>query len=178
MGYKIVTSSAAMRREMLAWYDRHRRILPWRAKAGQISDPYHVWLSEIMLQQTTVVTVGPYFLRFLERWPAIKDLAAADLDEVLHGWQGLGYYARARNMHRCAKFVAEELDAVFPDTEAGLLALPGVGPYTAAAILNASWRAFSRSTNHCLIAKKSCVNWRVMWRQRLFAVGPVILHRR
>lgn len=144
MGYKIVTSPAAMRREILAWYDRHRRVLPWRAKAGQGSDPYHVWLSEIMLQQTTVATVGPYFLRFLERWPRIEDLAAADLDEVLHGWQGLGYYARARNMHRCAKHVAEELDGVFPDTEAGLRALPGIGAYTAAAI---SAIAFGRPAN-------------------------------
>jgi A/G-specific adenine glycosylase len=144
MGYKIVTSPAAMRREMLVWYDRHRRVLPWRAKAGQKSDPYHVWLSEIMLQQTTVVTVGPYFMRFLERWPTIDDLAAADLDEVLHGWQGLGYYARARNLHRCAKFVAEELDGVFPGTEAGLQALPGIGAYTAAAI---SAIAFGRPAN-------------------------------
>jgi len=144
MGYKIVASPAAMHREMLAWYDRHRRVLPWRAKAGQTSDPYHIWLSEIMLQQTTVATVGPYFLRFLERWPTVKDLAAADLDDVLHGWQGLGYYARARNMHRCAKFVADELDGVFPHTEAGLQILPGIGAYTAAAV---SAIAFGRPAN-------------------------------
>ena len=133
-----------MRREMLAWYDRHRRVLPWRAVAGEISDPYHVWLSEIMLQQTTVVTVGPYFMRFLERWPTVADLAAADLDDVLHGWQGLGYYARARNMHKCAKVVAEELQGQFPETEDGLRALPGIGPYTAAAI---SAIAFGRPAN-------------------------------
>src|SRR5258707_14864142 len=82
---------------LLAWYDRHRRELPWGAKPGEKADPYRIWLSEIMLQQTTVVTVGPYYARFLERWPTIEALAAAELDEVLHAWQGLGYYARARN---------------------------------------------------------------------------------
>jgi len=119
---------------LLAWYDRHRRSMPWRALPGQVPDPYHVWLSEIMLQQTTVATVGPYFERFLGLWPKVADLAAADLDEVLHGWQGLGYYARARNLHKCAGVVATGLDGVFPDTEADLLKLPGIGPYTAAAI--------------------------------------------
>ncbi len=123
-----------LRRKLLAWYDRHRRVMPWRPPPGRTADPYHVWLSEIMLQQTTVVTVGPYFLRFLERWPDIHALAAADLDEVLHGWQGLGYYARARNLHRCAQAVSRDHGGVFPDTEAALLALPGIGPYTAAAI--------------------------------------------
>jgi A/G-specific adenine glycosylase len=88
---------------LLAWYDRYRRRLPWRALPGATPDPYHVWLSEIMLQQTTVAAVGPYFESFLRRWPAVADLAAAELDEVLHAWQGLGYYARARNMHRCAR---------------------------------------------------------------------------
>lgn len=119
---------------LLAWYDRHRRRLPWRASAGRQADPYRVWLSEIMLQQTTVVTVGPYFMRFLERWPTVNDLAAADLDEVLHAWQGLGYYARARNLHRCARVVANEHGGRFPDTEAALLRLPGIGAYTAAAV--------------------------------------------
>lgn len=119
---------------LLTWYDRHRRAMPWRAPPGQAAEPYHVWLSEIMLQQTTVATVGPYFERFLSRWPTVADLAAADLDEVLHGWQGLGYYARARNLHKCANVVANELGGVFPETEAGLLKLPGIGPYTAAAI--------------------------------------------
>ena len=119
---------------LLDWYDRHRRVMPWRALPGQVPDPYHVWLSEIMLQQTTVATVGPYFGRFLGLWPCVGDLAAAGLDDVLHAWQGLGYYARARNLHKCAKVVATELGGVFPDTEAELLKLPGIGLYTAAAI--------------------------------------------
>lgn len=108
--------------------------MPWRALPGHVADPYHVWLSEIMLQQTTVATVGPYFERFLGLWPTVSDLAAADLDDVLHGWQGLGYYARARNLHKCAIVVATDLGGVFPDTEADLLKLPGIGPYTAAAV--------------------------------------------
>src|ERR1700748_2124519 len=95
---------------LLVWYDRHRRILPWRALPGEPADPYRVWLSEIMLQQTTVVTVAPYFAAFLERWPTLAALAAADLDDVLHAWQGLGYYARARNMHACAREVVAQHD--------------------------------------------------------------------
>ena len=97
-------------------------------------DPYRVWLSEIMLQQTTVVTVAPYFGRFVARWPSVSALAAASLDEVLHQWQGLGYYARARNLHACAKAVAERHGGRFPDDVASLRALPGIGDYTAAAI--------------------------------------------
>ena len=119
---------------LLEWYDRHRRRLPWRALPGEAADPYRVWLSEIMLQQTTVATVGPYFQRFLEKWPTVRALAAAPLDEVLSAWAGIGYYARARNLHACARAVAELHDGVFPDTEAGLRGLPGVGAYTAAAI--------------------------------------------
>ena len=119
---------------LLAWYDRHRRALPWRALAGVRPDPYRVWLSEIMLQQTTVVTVAPYFDRFVARWPTVAALAASSLDEVLHQWQGLGYYARARNMHACARAVAERHGGRFPDDVAGLRALPGIGDYTAAAI--------------------------------------------
>ena len=119
---------------LLDWYDRHRRVLPWRAPPGKRADPYHVWLSEIMLQQTTVVTVGPYFRAFLEKWPTVGDLAAAALDDVLTAWAGLGYYARARNLHKCAKVVSEELGGRFPDTEEGLAALPGIGAYTAAAV--------------------------------------------
>jgi len=117
---------------LLAWYDRHRRVLPWRAPPGERADPYHVWLSEIMLQQTTVAAVGPYFRRFLERWPTVADLAAAPIDEVMREWAGLGYYARARNLHACAQVVARRV--AFPDTEEALRALPGIGAYTAAAI--------------------------------------------
>ena len=126
--------ASRLRRVLLGWYDRHRRRLPWRAESGVRPDPYHVWLSEIMLQQTTVATVGPYFRDFLARWPTVDVLAAAGLDEVLHAWQGLGYYARARNLHRAARLVSETLVGRFPDDEAGLRALPGVGAYTAAAI--------------------------------------------
>ena len=119
---------------LLAWYDRHRRTLPWRAPAGQRTPPYLVWLSEIMLQQTTVATVGDYFRRFVERWPTVEALAQAPLDDVLSAWAGLGYYARARNLHACARAVAGEHGGRFPEDEAGLLALPGIGRYTAAAI--------------------------------------------
>ena len=119
---------------ILAWYDRHRRSMPWRALPGDTPNPYHIWLSEIMLQQTTVATVGAYFRRFVARWPDMKALAAAELDDVLHAWQGLGYYARARNLHRCAQAVAVERDGILPDTEAELLTLPGIGRYTAAAV--------------------------------------------
>ncbi|HKT19335.1 MAG TPA: A/G-specific adenine glycosylase [Stellaceae bacterium] len=126
------SSDRALR--LLAWYDRHRRVLPWRAPPGERPDAYRVWLSEIMLQQTTVVAVGPYFERFLERWPRVEALAAASLDEVLHAWQGLGYYARARNLHACARSLVAEHGGAFPTTEAELRALPGIGAYTAAAI--------------------------------------------
>ena len=120
--------------DLLAWYDRSRRHLPWRAAPGEAAAPYRVWLSEIMLQQTTVVTVGPYFRRFVERWPTVTDLADAPLEDVLVEWAGLGYYARARNLHKCAIAVVGEHDGHFPDTEAGLMNLPGIGTYTAAAV--------------------------------------------
>ncbi|MCX7321493.1 MAG: A/G-specific adenine glycosylase [Hyphomicrobiales bacterium] len=128
--------AAAARRpaQILAWYDRHRRRLPWRALPGETADPYRVWLSEIMLQQTTVAAVGPYFMKFLARWPTVSDLARASQDDVLRMWAGLGYYSRARNLHACAVAVLRDHGGVFPDTEAGLRALPGIGPYTASAI--------------------------------------------
>jgi A/G-specific adenine glycosylase len=119
---------------LLAWYDRHRRHLPWRSPPGEQADPYHVWLSEIMLQQTTVKAVGPYYAKFLARWPNVEALAAAKLDDVLRAWAGLGYYARARNMHACAQTVAGQYGGHFPDTENALRTLPGIGGYTAAAI--------------------------------------------
>ncbi|MEY9701166.1 A/G-specific adenine glycosylase [Bradyrhizobium diazoefficiens] len=119
---------------LLAWYDRHRRHLPWRAASGEASDPYRVWLSEIMLQQTTVKAVGPYFEKFVARWPDVTALGRASQDDVLRMWAGLGYYSRARNLHACAVAVTREHGGVFPDTEEGLRALPGIGPYTAAAI--------------------------------------------
>jgi len=119
---------------LLAWYDRHRRRLPWRALPGERSDPYRVWLSEIMLQQTTVKAVGPYFEKFVARWPSVEAMGRASLDDVLRMWAGLGYYSRARNLHACAVMVTREHGGAFPDSEDGLCALPGIGPYTAAAI--------------------------------------------
>jgi A/G-specific adenine glycosylase len=130
----VAESGAARPALLLAWYDRHRRALPWRAPKGVRADPYAVWLSEIMLQQTGVKTVGPYFVKFLARWPDVTALAASSLDDVLRMWAGLGYYSRARNLHACAVCLARDHGGVFPDTEAGLRALPGIGPYTAAAI--------------------------------------------
>src|SRR5471030_1857445 len=128
---------------LLAWYDRHRSAMPWRAPAGERTEPYRVWLSEIMLQQTTVATVHDYFHRFVKRWPTVEALAAAPLDDILSPWAGLGYYARARNLHACARTVIERHAGVFPEDEAALLDLPGIGPYTASAI-----RAIARSEEH------------------------------
>jgi A/G-specific adenine glycosylase len=121
-------------RRLLAWYDRNRRDLPWRARPEERSDPYRVWVSEIMLQQTTVAATIPYYQRFLARFPTVHALAAADLDEALRLWAGLGYYARARNLHACARAVVERHDGHFPQKLAALRALPGIGDYTAAAI--------------------------------------------
>ena len=118
---------------LLGWYDRHRRAMPWRALPGQMPDPYRVWLSEIMLQQTTVAAVGPYFDRFLARFPTVQALAAADTGDVMAAWAGLGYYARARNLHACARAVMAG-GGTFPSDIDGLRALPGIGPYTANAV--------------------------------------------
>jgi A/G-specific adenine glycosylase len=120
--------------QLLDWYDRHRRALPWRALPGVVADPYRVWLSEIMLQQTTVQAVKPYFERFLMQFPDVEALAAAPSEAVMTAWAGLGYYSRARNLHACAKLVVAEHGGRFPDSEAVLITLPGIGPYTAAAI--------------------------------------------
>jgi len=125
--------------DLLAWYDRHARVLPWRlepwrARRGERTNSYNVWLSEIMLQQTTVKAVAPYYARFLARWPTVEALAAASLDDVLRAWAGLGYYARARNLHACAKAIVERHSGKFPNDIEALRALPGIGEYTAAAV--------------------------------------------
>lgn len=124
----------AFRKRILGWYDAHARALAWRALPGERAEPYHVWLSEIMLQQTTVQAVKPYYETFLRRWPNVQALAEAPREEVMSAWAGLGYYARARNLHKCAQIVASELNGVFPDTQEELKKLPGIGDYTSAAI--------------------------------------------
>ena len=137
MTHNIPENAEAM--ALLAWYDRHHRELPWRVspsmrKHGVVADPYHIWLSEVMLQQTTVQAVKSYFQIFLSRWPTVKDLADAPVDDVMAAWAGLGYYARARNLKKCAEVVATAHGGIFPDSEEGLKALPGIGDYTSAAI--------------------------------------------
>lgn len=124
---------------LLGWYDRHARVMPWRVgpaarRAGERPDPYRVWLSEVMLQQTTVAAVRDYFERFTARWPTVADLAAAEDGDVMAEWAGLGYYARARNLLKCARAVVADHGGRFPQGYAALLTLPGIGPYTAAAI--------------------------------------------
>ncbi len=133
------TASTSHAIALLRWYDRHHRELPWRtspamAEKGKRADPYHVWLSEVMLQQTTVQAVKPYFAKFLGLWPTVRDLAAAPSEDVMAAWAGLGYYARARNLKKCAETVASAHGGIFPDTEDGLRQLPGIGDYTAAAV--------------------------------------------
>lgn len=130
---------AKLRRALLGWYDANARDLPWRIgpaerRAGRITDPYHVYLSETMLQQTTVATVAPRFLQFIARWPTLRDLAQSPLEAVLDHWSGLGYYARARNLHACAQHVVRDFGGAFPADIEALKSLPGIGPYTAAAI--------------------------------------------
>ncbi|HVI32492.1 A/G-specific adenine glycosylase [Phenylobacterium sp.] len=142
-------SPPPLRPALLAWYDANARDLPWRVRpqhhaAGVRADPYRVWLSEVMLQQTTVPHATPYFLKFLARWPTVTDLASAPDADVMAAWAGLGYYARARNLLACARAVANDHASVFPDTEEGLRALPGLGPYTAAAVAAI---AFDRPAN-------------------------------
>jgi A/G-specific adenine glycosylase len=142
-------TAADLRAALLAWYDEGARDLPWRVRpqahaAGVRADPYRVWLSEVMLQQTTVPHATPYFLKFTARWPTVSDLAAEEDGEVMAAWAGLGYYARARNLLACARAVARDHGGVFPDTEDGLRALPGLGPYTAAAVAAI---AFDRPAN-------------------------------
>lgn len=137
---------SSLRTALLAWYDDHARTLPWRAPPGAMvkTDPYRVWLSEVMLQQTTVPHAAPYFQRFIGRWPTVTSLAAAEDDELMSAWAGLGYYARARNLLACARAVTRDFGGVFPDTEVQLLTLPGVGAYTAAAVAAI---AFDRPAN-------------------------------
>lgn len=133
------SASDTLSTQLLAWYDRHARVMPWRVSpqdraAGVRPDPYRVWLSEVMLQQTTVAAVRDYFHRFTARWPTVAALAAAEDAQVMGEWAGLGYYARARNLLKCARAVVADHGGRFPDTREGLLTLPGIGPYTASAI--------------------------------------------
>lgn len=141
---KLETAATSVASALLDWYDHNRRILPWRAPSGVKPDPYRVWLSEIMLQQTTVKAVTPRFADFLRCWPDVTALANAELGEVLASWAGFGYYARARNLHACARMVAEQHGGKFPDSEPELRKLPGIGDYTAAAIAAI---AFNRRTS-------------------------------
>jgi A/G-specific adenine glycosylase len=133
-GPPVFPADAEIAPALLAWYDLHRRSLPWRAPPGARPDPYVVWLSEIMLQQTRVEAVKPYFERFLRRWPNVTALAAAPIEAVMQQWAGLGYYSRARGLHACAQAIVAEHRGSFPASEAALRALPGIGRYTAGAI--------------------------------------------
>ncbi len=143
--HDLSAQGGALRAALLDWYDAHGRTLAWRSPPGATApDPYRVWLSEVMLQQTTTPHATPYFQAFTARWPSVRDLAAAEDGDVMAAWAGLGYYARARNLLACARAVASDHGGVFPDTEAALLALPGVGAYTAAAVAAI---AFDRPAN-------------------------------
>ncbi len=137
-----MTETSSHSHLLLNWYAINGRDLPWRECPPDhfCPDPYHVWLSEVMLQQTTVIVVKPYFTYFLQKWPTIADLAHAPLEDVLDAWAGLGYYARARNMHKCAQILVQERNGRFPETEEELIKLPSIGPYTAAAIAAIAFR--------------------------------------
>jgi len=132
------------RGQVLSWYDENRRVLPWRAGPKEKPDPYCVWLSEIMLQQTTVNAVIPYFSKFIEKWPNVEALAQAEREDVMAAWAGLGYYARARNLHQCAQMIANDMGGDFPQEQKELQKLPGIGDYTSAAIASI---AFNRPAN-------------------------------
>ena len=148
---------------LLNWYDKNRRLLPWRAGPGDEPNVYHVWLSEIMLQQTKVATVLSYYSNFLHKWPTLADLAMATRHNVLQAWAGLGYYARARNLHACAQIVMEKYGGTFPKTEKELLNLPGIGHYTAAAL-------FSATMYHFLVHIENLV------RKKIFAPSTLDCH--
>ena len=137
-------------KKLLDWYDKNKRILPWRKKSKiDCKDPYLVWVSEIMLQQTTVKTVVPYFNRFIKKYPNIYILANSSIEEVLELWAGLGYYARARNLHKCAKIITKEYSGVFPNNTKELIKLPGIGEYTSSAIVSIAFNkvAFAIDVN-------------------------------
>ncbi|MBA4157248.1 MAG: A/G-specific adenine glycosylase [Gemmatimonadetes bacterium] len=136
---KIAAVGGEIRAALLAWYDAHRRDLPWRAAAAETPDPYRVWLSEVMLQQTRVETVRPYYERWLERFPTLESLAEAPRDEVMKAWEGLGYYSRARNFHRAVREVAESYGGTVPSEPEAFRALPGVGRYTAGAVMSIAY---------------------------------------
>jgi A/G-specific adenine glycosylase len=135
-GGRLREALPAARERLLAWYDAHRRELPWRAGAHETPDPYRVWLSEVMLQQTRVETVRPYFERWVQRFPTLGALAEAPLDDVLKQWEGLGYYSRARNFHLAVREVATAFGGRVPDDPQAFRGLPGVGRYTAGAVMS------------------------------------------
>lgn len=131
---KTISQIEWFRQSMLSWYDEHQRVLPWRARAGQVRIPYKTWLSEVMLQQTTVNAVIPYFNKFVDKWPDVYALADAGEEEIMDSWAGLGYYSRARNLHKCAKLIVSEYGGEFPSELKELKSLPGVGDYISAAV--------------------------------------------
>ncbi len=144
---------------LLEWYDRNRRTMPWRARPGKSPDPYRVWLSEIMLQQTTVRAVKPYFERFVSLFPTVQALADAPTDDVMKAWAGLGYYSRARNLHACAKAVVARFGGQFPADEEALRALPGIGAYTSAAIASIAFdRRADRRRRQCRAGDRAALH--------------------